>query len=354
MLTKSIYHSKRLVSRDSYGITVNKQKEAKNIEKPMDLSQIKKAYFVGVGGVGVSALVRLFASRGIVIAGSDVHLPPLASLPQGEYFEGERAEHVPHDAGVLIYSPAVPASNAERVRARELGITELSYPEALALVTHPYHMIAVSGTHGKSTTTALVGKLFEAGSLDPSVIVGAEVPEWDHNLRVGRSDLFIVEACEYRRNMMQLSPQAIVLTNLELDHPDYYQDLTDIKSAFHDYVEKLGSDGLLVINNDDANIRDIVRDFDGAIVRYGVAPGADLGVRDIRQQGDEQSFELVWKGTPLGTFTTALPGLYNIYNILAAVATYVSYRGKVDAIQATLSRFRGVARRFAIGYEKYR
>lgn len=320
----------------------------------MDLSHIKKAYFVGVGGIGVSALVRLFASRGIVIAGSDVHLPPLASLPQGEYVEGESAEHVPHDAGVLIYSPAVPISNAERVRARELDITELSYPEALALVTHPYHTIAVSGTHGKSTTTALVGKLFEAGGLDPSVVVGAEVPEWDHNLRVGRSDLFIVEACEYRRNMMQLSPQAIVLTNLELDHPDYYQDLADIKSAFYDYVEKLGlpaqagSDGLLVINNDDANIRDIVRDFDGAIVRYGVAPGADLGVRDIRQQGDEQSFELVWKGTPLGTFTTPLPGLYNIYNILAAVATYLSYRGKVEAIQATLSDFHGVARRFEI------
>lgn len=314
----------------------------------MDLSHIKKAYFVGVGGIGVSALVRFFASRGVVIAGSDVHLPPKETLPPGDYFQGEDAEHVPRDAGVLIYSPAVPASNAERVRARELNITELSYPEALALVTRPYHTIAVSGTHGKSTTTALVGKLFEAGGLDPSVVVGAETPEWDHNLRMGRSDLFIVEACEYRRNMMALSPQAIVLTNLELDHPDYYQDLADIKSAFHDYVEKLGSDGLLVINNDDANIRDIVHDFDGAIVRYGVAHGADLGVRNIRQQGEVQSFELIWKGTPLGTFTTALPGLYNIYNILGAVATYLSYRGGVEAIQTTLSHFHGVARRFEI------
>jgi UDP-N-acetylmuramate--alanine ligase len=277
-----------------------------------------------------------------------VHLPPKETLPLGDYFDGEDADHVPRDAGVLIYSPAVPEINAERLRARELGIPQLSYPEALALVTRPYHTIAVSGTHGKSTTTALLGKLFEAGGLDASVIVGAETLGWDHNLRVGQSDLFIVEACEYRRNMMHLTPQAIVLTNLELDHPDYYQDLADIKSAFRDYVEKLGGNGLLVINNDDANIRDAVRGFDGVVVRYGLAGGADLGVRNIRQEGNEQSFDIAWKGTPLGTFTTNLPGLYNIYNILAAVATYLSHRGSVEVIQKTLSDFHGVARRFEI------
>lgn len=307
-----------------------------------------KAYFIGIGGIGVSAVLRLFASKGVSVSGSDIHLPPSSSLPPGEYFEGAAAEHVPHDTEMVIYSPAVPESNPERRRATELGVTQLSYPEVLGRITKPYNTIAVSGTHGKSTTTALVGKLFEEGGFDPSVIVGAEVLGWDHNLRKGHSDIFIVEACEYRRSMMNLSPQAIVLTNVELDHPDYYVDLADVKRAFKEYIAKLAGEDLLIINNDDANTRDIVRDSDAIIVRYGVGEGADLLARNIRQTEVLQSFELTWKGTPLGTFTTSLPGLYNIYNILAATATYLAYGGKQEAIQKVLDCFTGVGRRFEI------
>lgn len=314
----------------------------------MDLERIQKAYFVGVGGIGVSAILRLLAARGVAVTGSDIHLPPRETLPQGTYFEGTNAEHVPHDAGVLIYSPAVPKENPERVRARELGIHELSYPLALARVTAHHRTIAVSGTHGKSTTTALLGKLFEAGGLDPSVIVGAEVSGFDHNLRIGRSDLFVVEACEYRRNMMELSPQTILLTNLELDHPDYYLDLADIKNAFRDYIEKVGNEGLLVINNDDANIRDIIRGFKGAVLAYGVGDGADLVARNVKDGGTEQSFELIWKGDTLGTFTTTLPGLYNIYNILAATSAYLAHGGNPEAIQGVLGGFHGIGRRFEV------
>lgn len=301
-----------------------------------------------MGGIGVSALLRFFASRGIAVLGSDLHLPLRSTLPPGEYFEGENADHVPRDANVLIFSPAVPEQNIERVRAKELGIPEFSYPEALGMVTNSYNTIAVSGTHGKSTTTALLGKLFEQGKFDPTVIVGAETPGWDHNLHIGQSDIFIVEACEYRRNMLHLHPQAIVLTNLELDHPDYYKDLADIKNAFRDYVEKLGGDGLLVVNNDDANLRDVTRTYDGVIVRYGVGGDADLSVRNIRRVKDDQLFDLLWKGTPLGTFSTALPGLYNIYNILAALATYLAYRGGIETVQDVLSNFHGVLRRFEV------
>ena len=177
-----------------------------------------KAYFIGIGGIGISAILRLFASKGVSVSGSDIHLPPKDSLPPGEYLSGHDSENVPHDADMVIYSPAVPETNPERRRATELGITQLSYPEALGRITKPYNTIAISGTHGKSTTTALTGKLFNEGGFAPSVIVGAEVSGWDHNLLKGHSDIFIVEACEYRRSMMNLAPQAIVLTNVELDH----------------------------------------------------------------------------------------------------------------------------------------
>ncbi len=314
----------------------------------MEIERITKAHFIGVGGIGVSAILRLFASRGIIVSGTDMATIDTHTLPSGTYHDGHDAEHVPPDADVVIYSPAAGESNIERMTARAMNIPELSYPEALGMVTKPYNTIAISGTHGKSTTTALMGKLFEAGGFDPSVIVGAEVPGWDHNLRIGTRNCFIVEACEYRRAMMNLAPQTIVLTNLELDHPDYYKDLRDIKNAFHEYVGKLGEEGLLVMNNDDANIREVVADFDGVIVRYGVGEGADLIARNIQTTASGQTFDLTWKGTPLGTFNTTLPGLYNIYNILAGVATYLTYGGQQEMITPTLESFEGIGRRFEI------
>jgi UDP-N-acetylmuramate--alanine ligase len=315
----------------------------------MSNAPIKVAHFVGVGGIGVSAILRLFADHGISVSGSDIHLPDTTRLPAGKYFSGHAEENVPIDADVLVYSPAAPAENPERVVARMRGIPELSYPEALALVTKDKKTIAISGTHGKSTTTALAGRLFEEGGLDPSVIVGAEVPGWkERNLRRGASDLFILEACEYRRNMLKLEPQTIVLTNIELDHPDYYHDLADVKDAFREYVSKLSGEDLLVVNNDDANIRDVIAHFDGIIVRYGVGEGADLVARNIRANEAAQTFELVWHGTSLGELTTPLPGLYNIYNILAATAVYLAYGGKTEAIGSTLLGFLGVGRRFEV------
>ena len=310
-------------------------------------STIRKAHFIGVGGIGVSAILRLFASQGVAVSGSDMHLPPLSSLPSGDYFDTHSASHIGTDIELIIYSPAVPESNPERIRGKELGIKQLSYPEALALVTHDHNTIAVSGTHGKSTTTALMGKLFEGGGLDPSVIVGAEVPGWEtRNLREGKSDIFIVEACEYRRNMLELTPQAIVLTNIELDHPDYYHDLADVKNAFRTYVHNLRQEDLLIMNDDDANIREVVDGFDGIIIRYGIGEGKDLFAQGVSEGEAGQSFELVWKGSSLGKFSSILPGIYNLYNILAAVATYLSYSGKVSAIQDVLDEFSGVGRRF--------
>ncbi len=314
----------------------------------MELQQIKKAHFIGVGGIGVSAIIRLFSEKGISISGSDVDLPKGATFPHGQYYRGHEASHVTDDVSVVIYSPAVPDHNPERVRAHELAIPQMSYPEALAMVTCGHPTIAVSGTHGKSTTTAILGKLFEAGGMDASVIVGAEVSGWDHNYHHGEGDMFIVEACEYRRHMLCLEPQAILLTNLELDHPDYYHDLADIKNAFREYIEKLRGEDLLIINNDDANIRDITRDFDAIIVRYGVGDGADLYARNVTQTPLEQSFELMWKGTSIGVFTTPLPGLYNVYNILAAIATYLAYGGRIESIQSVLTAFLGVGRRFEV------
>ena len=314
----------------------------------MDLKEIKKAHFVGVSGIGVSAIARLFHSRGIDISGTDIHLSNALTLPKGRYLNSHDAAHLLPDTDILIYSDAVPETNPERAAARAQGIGERSYAQMLGSVTEPHETIAVTGTHGKSTTTALMAKFFEAGGFDPSVVVGAIVPGWNSNLRIGNSSLFIVEADEYRRHMMELEPQTIILTNLEHDHPDYYANLDDVKSAFRDFIGKLSGEDLLIVNNDDPNIRDVCGDFDGMIVRYGIGAGTDLLARNVRQSEDKQLFELTWQGTRIGDFETMLPGIYNIYNILAAVATFLAYGGDSNFIQGVLNEFTGVGRRFEI------
>lgn len=311
------------------------------------LGAIERAHFIGIGGIGVSAIAKLFHANGVAISGSDVRLPEAGQLPkEGTYFSGHASDNVPADAKLIVYSPAVPESNPERVRARELGIPEWSYPHALGKITSAYATIAVSGTHGKSTTTALLAELLIEAGADPTAIVGAIVPEWQSNLRLGESDMFVVEACEYRRHMLELSPQSIVLTNIELDHPDYYTDLSDVKDAFREYIAKLGDGGLLVFNADDANIRDIVRDSEAILVSYGIGDSADLIATNLREEHGEQIFSLRWKGSDLGEFRTPLPGVYNVYNILAACAACLAYHGSASAIRETIARFHGVGRRY--------
>ena len=312
------------------------------------LLEIRKAHFIGVGGIGISALAKLLASRGVVISGSDMHLPSQGMLPQGTFHEGHDASNVPPNADIVIYSAAAPETNVERTRAKELGLQCVDYPTALGMVTLPYDTIAVSGTHGKSTTTALLGLMFVEAKFDPSVIVGALVPDWSSNLRVGASDLFIAEACEYRRHMLRLAPQTIVLTNIELDHPDYYRDLEDVMDAFREYVGKLGDEGLLVYNRDNANTRKIAEGANSLRVSYGIGEGSDLYARDIVEEGGRCQFSLVWKGASIGEFTTELPGIYNLYNILAASAALLAYGGHTEHVARTLTKFHGVGRRFEV------
>lgn len=320
----------------------------------IDIAHIKRVHLIGVGGAGVSALGRLFASRGIQLSGSDTRQLDPGSIPPCEFAVGHRAENVPQDADIVVYSAAVPESNPERVRAALLGIPAVDYPTALGMVTDAYDTIAISGTHGKSTTTALAGLLFIEAGLDPSVIVGATVPEWGGNYRGKskqkdgdsfQSDLFIVEACEYKRHMLRLSPQTIVLTNIEHDHPDYYRDVDDVVHAFTDYVKKLSDEGLLIYNKDSVATRTVAAAGVAIKISYGIGAGADLYAHNIVQEGMLSKFSLVWKGNPIGDFHTVLPGIYNIYNILAATALLLAYGGHQEVIADVLEKFHGIGRR---------
>ncbi|MEK7108823.1 MAG: Mur ligase domain-containing protein [Patescibacteria group bacterium] len=195
----------------------------------------KKIYMVGIGGIGMSALAQLFAAQGVAVSGSDREESPVTRVlvQKGvSVVVGQAAANVPKDASLVIYSDAVPQDNPERARARELGIPEQSYFQALGEAAKTKRTIAVAGTHGKTTTTAMLGRMLIDARLDPTVVVGSIVTEWGSNFRQGKSDLFVVEACEYRSHFLAFKPEVLVITNVEFDHTDFFKSLAEVQAAF--------------------------------------------------------------------------------------------------------------------------
>lgn len=315
----------------------------------MDIETFKKIYCIGIGGIGVSALARFFCTRGVAVSGSDALVSEeLSMLAQKgvTVFGSQDRTHVPRDADCVVYSPAVPSDNAEMQAAREYGIPIYSYPQMLGKLTEYFTSIAVSGTNGKTTTTALVGKMLEAGGKDPTVIVGGRVPGWDNNLRVGTSDLFVVEGCEYKRAMLNLHPHAIVLTNIEEDHLDYYRDIDDIVDAFEEYATKLTEDDVLVYNSDDERVVDVASSSVARVISFGLSTKASVRAKDIFAQDGVQTFALEVYGNELGIITAHVPGTFNIYNILGAAAIALDFGVSFEAIQKAVDNFYGTWRRF--------
>jgi UDP-N-acetylmuramate--alanine ligase len=220
----------------------------------LDFPEVKKVHFIGIGGIGISAIARMMMLEGKEVSGSDrgasLVTDELAKLGVKIYLE-QKAENIPDDTELIIYTIAIPEDNPEFVRAKSLGVPMLTYPEALGLVSSLKYTIAVSGTHGKTTTTAMLAKIFMDANLDPTVVVGSMLIDQHSNLIAGQGKYFITEACEYRRSFLNLNPQAVIITNIDNDHLDYYKDLADIQSAFVSLVEKIPTDGYLVCDMND-------------------------------------------------------------------------------------------------------
>lgn len=200
--------------------------------------ETNKVFFVGIGGIGMSGLARLLKAKERHVEGSDAHASSTTQELEDEGIAvhlGHAGTQLPEDTELLVYSEAVPEDNPERQQAREWGIPEMSYFEALGEATRHHHVIAIAGSHGKTTTTAMLGLILERAGKDPTVIVGSKLKEFgNRNVRVGQSDLFVVEACEYRRNFMSLKSDLLGITNIELDHLDYFKGQEDYEQAFED------------------------------------------------------------------------------------------------------------------------
>lgn len=223
----------------------------------------KKVHFIGIGGIGVSGLANYFLAKGAEVTGSDLCINESIERLQKrgvKIFKGHNKNNVNKKHNLIVYSPAIPKDNPELKKARKIGIEVLSYPEMLGRLTKKHFTIAVSGTHGKSTTTCMIALMMIRAGLDPTVIVGTKLNQFDDsNYRIGSSNYLVIEADEWKGSLLNYKPNIIVLTNLEREHLDYYSGLNDLLQTFEKYVKNLKKEGKLIYNREDKNLKKITQ-----------------------------------------------------------------------------------------------
>ena len=315
------------------------------------LDRVKRIHFIGIGGSGMCPLAEILHHDGFHLTGSDINeSDTLARIRSYNIpvFMGHRPENI-GDAELVVYTAAVKKDNPELVAARERGIPALERSVMLGIVTRRYrNSIAVSGTHGKTTTTAMITQVCIDGNLDPSAIIGGKLPYIGGNGRVGKSETIICEACEYVDTFLQLTPAVSIILNIDADHLDYFKTVDNIIKSFHQFSTQTSR--VLIVNGDDANTQKAVQGVTGAkIITFGLKPENDYSAARISDKEKAcEDFTVLKNGKKLLDVSLSIPGRHNIYNALAAAAT-ADYLGiPADCIADSLHRFTGVHRRFEI------
>jgi UDP-N-acetylmuramate--alanine ligase len=313
----------------------------------LDHADSRPIHFVGIAGAGMSALAELFALRGMLVTGCDLHPENAADLVlQGIAVEGAHSPDHVTGARALVVTSAMPKDHPELVRARELGLPVIRRAEALGEATAGTMLVGVAGTHGKSTTTVMTTEALAAAGFEPTGYVGARVTSWGGNVRPGSGERFVVEADEYDRSFLALAPTVAVVTNLEADHMDIYADLDDLRRTFAQYVRGAR---YVVLCADDLEANRLPTPPTAEVIRYGlVSPDARLRAADLRRDGLGSRFTVVYDGKPLGEVALSVPGEHNVRNALAALAVGIGLGATVQQMAPGIASFRGVERRFQL------
>ena len=310
-------------------------------------------HFVGIGGAGMSGMARVLARQGVAVTGSDLRESvTLESLRRESGIRAESGHEACHlnGATLVVASAAVKKDNPEMVAARAKGIPVISRAEMLGRLMARYpRSIAISGTHGKTTTTGMTAMVLEAGGLDPTVLIGGDLPAYGGNARLGASDVFLAEACEAYDSFLDLDPQIAVITNIEADHLDYYGDLDNILRSFRKFLGQVT--GTAILPAFDENARALAGGLRAShsgpvLVTYALGGEATLRAEDVDADGTNPSYTAVWHDQPLGRITLGVPGMHNVANSLAAVAVGLTLGISFTRIADGLRAFVGTGRRF--------
>ena len=296
----------------------------------------KKAHFIGIGGIGISALARYFLAQNWLISGSDVAKSPETIEVERDGAKvkiGHKNSNVPYDSDLVVYSQAITSDNPEILETKRLNIPLKSYPEALGDLTHKYKTIAIAGSHGKSTTTALTALIFMKAGLDPTVVIGTKLKEFGRqtclpagrNFRLGKSKYLIIEADEYKDSFLNYYPEGAIITNVDREHLDHYKNFKNVKRGFLNFMANLSPGGVLVLNKDDKPLASLVKKF----VNKRVIWYSTKDVKRVKQ------IKKVLK----------IPGTHNISNALGAFYLARSFGIKEKVVLKALSKYRGAWRR---------
>ena len=286
----------------------------------------KKIHFIGIGGIGVSALARMMLHEGKEVSGSDRSESEITQMLEKlgiKVFYEQKAENISPGTALVVYTVAITDDNPELVQVKKLGIKTLTYPEFLGVLAKDKYMIAVSGTHGKTTTTGMIAKILIDAGLDPTVIVGSLIKDKKGNLTnfiPGKSKYLVIEACEYRRSFLSYYPQILVITNIDNDHLDYYKDIADIQSAFHELAKRVPQDGFIVTDKNNSVVTPVISGVEAKIVNYFLYNNLPMALK--------------------------VPGVHNKKNAATAFAVAIALCIDSKVAQLSLESFVGTWRRF--------
>ena len=301
-------------------------------------------HFVGIGGAGMSALALIACRRGVAVSGCDSDPAGAADIAAmgARIWQGHDPSHL-DGARAVVVTAAVPADHPELARARSLGLPVVPRKEALAALIGQARSVAVSGTHGKTTTTVMTTEALTAAGLAPTGIAGGRVSAWGGNARVAGDDLFVVEADEYDKAFLTLYPTVAIVNNVEPDHLECYGSMAALEDAF---VEFAGRAETAVVSADDPGARLVARRLGRGLCRFGFADDADVRIADVAQHADRTEATIHWRGGRALPIRLRVPGVHNLRNAVAALAATEAIGGDVVRAAAALAEFGGVGRRF--------
>ena len=318
-----------------------------------ELKQYKRIHMLGIGGTSMSGIAEILKQWGFYVTGSDAN--------DSELLEKLKSNNIPvtigHDldslrkADLVVYSAAISPNDPEMLEAQRLGIELMERSTFLGLITKAYkNTISISGTHGKTTTTSMLSVCFLEAHKDPTIQVGAILKQLQGNNRVGNSDYFILESCEYVESFLKFHPKTEIILNIDNDHLDYFKDLEHIKSAFVKFVKLLPNDGLLVLNADDKNSVDLYKYTNAKVVTYGIEnEKSNFIARNITFDNNGfPLFDVYRNNTFYKSIKLSVPGMHNVYNALACIATCYEYGIDKEIIKTGLLKYTGAHRRFEL------
>ncbi|MEO8217212.1 MAG: UDP-N-acetylmuramate--L-alanine ligase [Acidobacteriota bacterium] len=316
----------------------------------MNFGHIKNIHFVGIGGIGMSGIAEILSSYDLSISGCDLKSSAVTERLSGLGIPvaiGHSPAHV-RDMDLIVISSAVKPSSEEVAGARSQRIPVIRRAEMLGELTRLKRSVAIAGTHGKTSTSAMAAMVLSEAGLDPTLIVGGVLRNIDSNARLGLGEYLVVEADEYDRSFLRLSPTWAVVTNIEADHLDCYRDLDDIRATFAQFAGSVPFFGAIIGCSDDENVESMLQSIEKRAVRYGLGDRADVRASEIRFEPAGTSFSVEHRGRVLGRISLRVPGEHNVRNALAAVAAGLELDVPFETIAAGLGRFTGVQRRFQI------